>query len=160
MLEFIFHKKLGEEYGKPSWLVVYCRKEAGVTELGFAQATLSDTQVTVDFSTTRIVDEEDRSEFEFEVAQYLVERKELIMGEDGDYYLPVEEKKMEKETKIVLAIKGDRAIYLFQRDDMTEFVVGWIPEGTAPKISDYVEYWESGHYFRTLEDAAEYLNKN
>ena len=54
---------------------------------------LVDTQVLVNFSTTRITDKADQGEFEFEAAQYLVEQKELIMGEDGDYYLPVEENK-------------------------------------------------------------------
>lgn len=88
MLEFITYKKLGAESDEPSWLVIYCRREVGVNELGFTQVTLSDTQVLVDFSTTLITEDEDQVEFNFEVAQYLVEQKELIMGEDGDYYLP------------------------------------------------------------------------
>ena len=89
MLEFIMHKRIKTECDKPMWLVVYCRQEAEVNELGFAQAVLVDTQVLVNFSTTRITDKADQGEFEFEAAQYLVEQKELIMGEDGDYYLPV-----------------------------------------------------------------------
>ena len=67
---------------------------------------------------------------------------------------------MEKETKIVLAIKGERAVYLFKReyDDFTEvkFVVGWT-EGN-PVVGDFVSGWASGKYFGTLEDALEYLN--
>ena len=66
---------------------------------------------------------------------------------------------MEKETKIVLAIKGERAMYLFKReyDDFTEveFVVGWT-EGN-PVVGDFVDGWASGKYFRTLEDALNYL---
>ena len=89
MLEFIMHKRIKTECNKPTWLVVYCRQEAEVNELGFAQAVLVDTQVLANFSTTRITGKADQDEFEFEAAQYLVEQKELIMGEDGDYYLPV-----------------------------------------------------------------------
>ena len=67
---------------------------------------------------------------------------------------------MEKETKIVLAIKGERALYFFKReyDDFTEveFVVGWT-EGN-PVVGDFVSGWASGKYFRTLEDALDYLN--
>ena len=67
---------------------------------------------------------------------------------------------MEKETNIVLAIKGERAVYLFKReyDDFTEveFVVGWT-EGN-PVVGDFVDGWASGKYFRTLEDALGYLN--
>ena len=67
---------------------------------------------------------------------------------------------MDKEIKIVLAIKGERALYLFKREyeDFTEveFVVGWI-EGN-PAIGDFVSGWASGKYFRTLEDALECLN--
>ena len=66
---------------------------------------------------------------------------------------------MDKETKIVLAIKGERAVYLFKREfeDFTEvkFVVGWM-EGN-PAIGDYVDGWSNGQYFRTLEEAAGYL---
>ena len=66
---------------------------------------------------------------------------------------------MEKETKIVLAIKGERAVYLFKReyDDFTEveFVVGWT-EGN-PVVGDFVSGWASGKYFGTLEDALNYL---
>lgn len=66
---------------------------------------------------------------------------------------------MNKETKIVLAIKGERALYLFKReyDDFTEveFVVGWT-EGN-PVVGDFVSGWASGKYFGTLEDALDYL---
>ena len=66
---------------------------------------------------------------------------------------------MNKEIKIVLAIKGERAVYLFKReyDDFTEveFVVGWT-EGN-PVVGDFVDGWASGKYFRTLEDALDYL---
>ena len=89
MLEFILHKRIKTECDKPMWLVVYCRQEAEINEFGFAQAVLVDTQVLINFSTTHITDKADQGEFEFEAAQYLVEQKELIMGEDGDYYLPV-----------------------------------------------------------------------
>lgn len=95
MLEFIMHKRIKAECDKPTWLVVYCRQEAEVNELSFAQVVLVDTQVLVNFSTTHITDEDEQCEFSFEAAQYLVEQKELIMGEDGDYYLPVEENKNE-----------------------------------------------------------------
>ena len=67
---------------------------------------------------------------------------------------------MNKEIKIVLAIKGERAVYLFKREyeDFTEveFVVGWT-EGN-PVVGDFVDGWASGKYFRTLEDALGYLN--
>ena len=67
---------------------------------------------------------------------------------------------MDKETKIVLAIKGEKAVYLFKReyDDFTEveFVVGWT-EGN-PVVGDFVSGWASGKYFGTLEDALDYLN--
>ena len=66
---------------------------------------------------------------------------------------------MNKETKIVLAVKGERALYLFKREceDFTEveFVVGWT-EGN-PVVGDFVSGWASGKYFRTLEDALDYL---
>ena len=69
---------------------------------------------------------------------------------------------MNKEIKIVLAIKGEKALYLFkrERDDFTEveFVVGWT-EGN-PAVGDFISGWASGHYFRTLEDALDYLNKS
>ena len=97
MLEFIMYKRIKTECDKPMWLVVYCRQEKEITELSFVQAVLVDTQVLVNFSTTRITDKADQGEFEFEAAQYLVEQKELIMGEDGDYYLPVEENKKWKK---------------------------------------------------------------
>lgn len=67
---------------------------------------------------------------------------------------------MNKEIKIVLAIKGERALYLFKRgyEDFTEveFVVGWT-EGN-PVVGDFVDGWANGQYFRTLEDALDYLN--
>ena len=66
---------------------------------------------------------------------------------------------MNKEIKIVLAIKGERALYLFKREfeDFTEveFVVGWVIG--KPVIGDSVSGWASGKYFRTLEDALGYL---
>lgn len=66
---------------------------------------------------------------------------------------------MNKEIKIVLAVKGERAVYLFKREfeDFTEvkFVVGWMEGNSA--IGDFVSGWASGHYFRTLEDALDYL---
>ena len=66
---------------------------------------------------------------------------------------------MNKEMKIVLAIKGERALQLFKReyDDFAEveFVVGWT-EGN-PVVGDSVSGWASGKYFRTLEDALGYL---
>ena len=66
---------------------------------------------------------------------------------------------MNKEIKIVLAIKGERAVYLFKREfeDFTEvkFVVGWT-EGN-PVVGDFVDGWASGKYFGTLEDALGYL---
>ena len=69
---------------------------------------------------------------------------------------------MEKETKIVLAIKGEKALYLFkrERDDFTEveFVVGWVIG--KPTVGDFVSGWASGKYFGTLEDALDYLNSS
>ena len=66
---------------------------------------------------------------------------------------------MNKEIKVVLAIKGERALYLFKReyDDFAEveFVVGWT-EGN-PVVGDSVDGWASGKYFGTLEDALDYL---
>ena len=66
---------------------------------------------------------------------------------------------MNKEIKVVLAIKGERALYLFKReyDDFAEveFVVGWT-EGN-PVVGDFVDGWASGKYFRTLEEALDYL---
>ena len=66
---------------------------------------------------------------------------------------------MNKEMKIVLAIKGKRALYLFKReyDDFAEveFVVGWVIGNHA--IGDSVSGWASGKYFGTLEDALDYL---
>ena len=69
---------------------------------------------------------------------------------------------MNKEIKVVLAIKGEKALYLFKReyDDFAEveFVVGWT-EGN-PAVGDFISGLASGHYFRTLEDALDYLNKS
>ena len=69
---------------------------------------------------------------------------------------------MDKETKIVLAIEGEKALYLFKRefDDFTtvEFVVGWIIGN--PAIGDFVDGWSDGQYFRTLEEAFNYLKRN
>lgn len=66
---------------------------------------------------------------------------------------------MNKEIKIVLAVKGERALYLFKREyeDFTEvkFVVGWVIG--KPAIGDSVSGWASGKYFGTLEDALDYL---
>ena len=66
---------------------------------------------------------------------------------------------MNKEIKIVLAIKGERALYLFKREyeDFTEvkFVVGWVID--KPAIGDSVSGWASGKYFGTLEEAFDYL---
>ena len=66
---------------------------------------------------------------------------------------------MNKDIKIVLAIKGEKALYLFKRehDDFTEvkFVVGWVIG--KPSIGDFVSGWASGRYFGTLEDALDYL---
>ena len=66
---------------------------------------------------------------------------------------------MNKEIKIVLAIKGEKALYLFKReyDDFTEvkFVVGWVIG--KPTIGDSVDGWASGKYFGILEDALDYL---
>ncbi len=70
---------------------------------------------------------------------------------------------MNKETKIVLAKNGEKALYLFKREfedfTVTEFVVGYIV-GDTPVIGSYVNGWANGHYFRNLEDALEYLKKN
>ena len=66
---------------------------------------------------------------------------------------------MNKEIKIVLAIKGERALYLFKReyDDFAEveFVVGWT-DGN-PAVGDFISGWASGKYFGMLEDALNYL---
>ena len=66
---------------------------------------------------------------------------------------------MNNEIKIVLAIKGEKALYLFKReyDDFAEveFVAGWT-EGN-PVVGDFVDGWASGKYFRTLEEALDYL---
>ena len=69
---------------------------------------------------------------------------------------------MEKEEKIVLVIKEDKALYLFRREinnlTIVEFVVGYVVG--KPVVGEYVDGWASGHYFKTLEDAIKYLNKN
>ena len=66
---------------------------------------------------------------------------------------------MNKEIKIVLAIKGEKALYLFKREyeDFTEveFVVGLVIG--KPAIGDFVSGWASGKYFGTLEEALDYL---
>lgn len=66
---------------------------------------------------------------------------------------------MNKEIKIVLAIRGEKALYLFKREyeDFTEvkFVVGWVIG--KPAVGDFVSGWASGKYFGTLEDALDYL---
>ena len=60
-----------------------------------------------------------------------------------------------EETKIVLAVKGESALYLFKRNDQAEFVVAY--KNGDCGVGDYVEGWTSGHYFYKLEDAVEYL---
>ena len=87
MLEFITQKRIIDETTEPTWIVIYCRQVPGVNELGFVKVRLVDTYIIAGFSTTLITDEDDQVEFEFEVAQYLVKQGEIIMGEDGDYYL-------------------------------------------------------------------------
>ena len=68
---------------------------------------------------------------------------------------------MEKETKIVLAVNDQRALYLFTReyDDFkqVEFVVAYWDKPV--NVGDYVDGWSCGHYFYNLEDAVEYLNR-
>lgn len=69
---------------------------------------------------------------------------------------------MDKETKIVLAIRDEKALYLFKREfdgfTTVEFVVGWVIGN--PAIGDYVDGWSDGQYFRTLEVALNYLKIN
>ena len=69
---------------------------------------------------------------------------------------------MDKETKIVLAIMDEKALYLFKREfdgfTTVEFVVGWVIGN--PAIGDCVDGWSNGQYFRTLEDAFSYLKRN
>ena len=60
-----------------------------------------------------------------------------------------------EETKIVLAVKGESALYLYQCGEKTEFVVAYT--NGPVNVGDYVESWTSGHYFWTLEDAVEYF---
>lgn len=60
------------------------------------------------------------------------------------------------EEKIVLATKGESALYLFRRNGQAEFVVAY--SNGPVKIGDYVDGWISGHYFYTLEEAVKYLN--
>lgn len=60
-----------------------------------------------------------------------------------------------EETKIVLAVKGESALYLFKRNEQAEFVVAYT-DGPV-KVGDYVDGWTSGHYFWKLEDAVEYF---
>ena len=59
------------------------------------------------------------------------------------------------EEKIVLAVKGESALYLYQSSEKTEFVVAYT--NGPVEIGDYVESLTSGHYFWTLEDAVEYF---
>ena len=69
---------------------------------------------------------------------------------------------MDKETKIVLAIRDEEALYLFKREfgnfTTVEFVVGLVIGN--PAIGDFVDGWSNGHYFRTLEEAFSYLKRN
>ena len=69
---------------------------------------------------------------------------------------------MDKETKIVLAVRDEEALYLFKREfgDFTtvEFVVGWVIGN--PANGDFVDGWSNGQYFRTLEEAFNYLKRN
>ena len=69
---------------------------------------------------------------------------------------------MDKETKIVLAVRDEEALYLFKREfgDFTtvEFVVGCVIGN--PAIGDFVDGWSNGQYFRTLEEAFNYLKRN
>ena len=60
-----------------------------------------------------------------------------------------------EELKIVLAVKGDSALYLFRRGSQVEFVVAY-KNGNCG-VGDFVDGWTSGHYFYTLEAAAEYF---
>ena len=59
------------------------------------------------------------------------------------------------EEKIVLAVKGESALYLFRRDGQAEFVVAY--SNGPVNIGDYVDGWTNGHYFYKLEDAVEYF---
>lgn len=59
------------------------------------------------------------------------------------------------EEKIVLATKGEHALYLFRRDDRVEFVVAY--SNGPVNIGDHVDSWISGHYFYSVIDAVEYL---
>ena len=69
---------------------------------------------------------------------------------------------MDKETKIVLTIRDEKALYLFKREfegfTTVEFVVGWVIGN--PAIGDSVDGWSNGQYFRTLEEALSYLKIN
>ena len=62
---------------------------------------------------------------------------------------------MNKETKIVLATKGEGALYLFMRNQQVEFVVAY-SDGPV-SVGDSVDQWLGGHYFDTLEEAVEYF---
>ena len=59
------------------------------------------------------------------------------------------------EEKIVVATRGEHALYLFKRDEQVEFVVAY--SNGPVNIGDHVESWISGHYFYNLVDAVEYL---
>ena len=62
-----------------------------------------------------------------------------------------------KEEKIVLAVKKQRALYLFRRGTQVEFVVAF-KDGEC-EVGDYVEAWGNGKYFFNLEDAVDFFKK-
>lgn len=61
------------------------------------------------------------------------------------------------EEKIVLAVKSQRALYLFRKNGQAEFVVAF--KNNDCNVGDYVDSWANGQYFFTLEDAIEYFKK-
>jgi hypothetical protein len=68
-----------------------------------------------------------------------------------------------KEIKIVLAVKDEKALYLFRKDypdgkSEVEFVIGYTIG--HPKVGDFVDGWANGHYFFNLEKAAAYFNNH
>ena len=87
MTEFITYRQIDMEAETPNWLVIYSKRDSKVNQLSFVEVKLIGTMIEVDFDTTLIEDDDEQVEFEFEIAQYLVSQDELIMGEDGDYYL-------------------------------------------------------------------------